>query len=419
MILRLFISFFFLIVSIPDSFANCKLPLKFEVKNEGKIKPVGVAGATDFLFLSPTEILVANFPEKNKEEAPLHIYTKTKDGWVLDQKASEKLPSTLHPRHMIYEDLDGDKVKEVIIADHGTDKPPFPGSHPWIIKKIQGQWTLDSSSKTLGSAFTFNVAILDTDKGKAIYKGNYNNSSRVLNVRSKNEWKDATDKLPDELINHGLCYMTAMVEDFDKDGMKDLFLGGCDLENGTAKQTHDRMLTNRKGKWELLPENTFPPRKEHYKWGTVFIKSLQLNADNKPDLIVATHDFGFHVWSVTSYLNQSTPGKFVFKEMEIPLKQEAQTEGYLNSFEDFQVKGYSLGILAEIRSVIRAPGKKFPTRSTRLLLQDKTGMVDASECLPEELTRKYFQMKRYPDDKSKVLLVPFEGDIFSLKVSKK
>lgn len=418
MILQFLLIGFFLAASTKAS-TTCKLPLDFQIKKEGIVKPVGVAGVTDFLFLSPTQILIANFPEKNKEQAPLHIYSLTKNGWTYDPNASAKLPSSFHPRHMVYEDLDGDKVKEVVIADHGNDKPPFPGSHPWIIKKVQGAWTLDPSSKTLGSAFTFNVAVLDLGKEKAIYKANYNNSSRVLNVNAKNEWKDATNKLPDELINHGLCYMTALVEDFDKDGKKDMYIGGCDLENGTAKQTHDRLLTNRKGKWELLPEKTLPPRKQHHSWGTVYIKSLHLNSDNKPDIMVATHDFGFHIWSVTSYLNESTPGKFLFKELSVPLKQEAQTEGFVNSFEDFQVAGYSLGILAEVRSVIRAPGKKFPTRSTRFLLQDKSGLVDASECLPEELTKKYFQMKKYPDDKSKVLLVPFEGDIFSLKVSKK
>lgn len=418
MILRFVICCVLIFTSVFDSFGACHLPLNFEIKKEGSVRPVGIAGATDFIFLSPSEILVANLPDKDKKEAPLHIYRKTKDGWVIDQKASAKLPSTMHPRQMIYEDLDGDKVKEVIIADHGTDKPPYPSSHPWIIKKIQGQWLLDPSSHTLGSAFTFNVAVLDDKNGKAIYKGNYNNNNRVLNVRVKNEWKDATHKLPDELIKQNLCYMSALAEDFDRDGKKDLYIGSCDLDVGTARQAHDRLLTNVKGKWELLPEDTLPLRKEHYKWGTVFVKTINLNGDNKPDLIVATHDFGFHYWSVTSYLNESSPGKFVFKEMAIPLKQERLTEGYVNSFEDFEVKGYSLGILAEIRSSYRA-GTILPAQQTKLLLQDKNGLVEASECLPQELMKNYYLMKKYPNDKSKVLLVPLKGDILSLKVSKK
>lgn len=400
--------------------SKCTLSLDWQVKKVGTLFPQGSSGATDFIFLSNKKILVANFPEQGKEQAPLQIYNKTLKGWVYDKIASASLPATYHPRQIIAEDLDGDKVKEIIIADHGTDKPPFPGTYPVILKKIKGSWSSVLSSKALGSDFTFNVAVVKLADGKnAVYKANVAGKTPFFYSYHKGQWADASNLLPKELGPHHLCFMTALAQDFDNDGVTDLYLGGCDRENLNTVQNHDRILSLQKKKWVLQPQEVIPARKLDSRWGSVFAKKIDLNSDKKPDLIVASHDFGFHSWQVVAYENLSVPGKFKFKEISVPLAQESNTEGYLNSIEDFTVEGYGLGMLAEVRSVIRDNKKTFPKQATRFIVQDKKEFVDASACLPEAIARTNYQIRKFPDDSRQVLLVPFQGDILSLKVRSK
>lgn len=420
MILPLILGLFASIQAFSKVENKCPLSLNWQIKKEGTLSPQGSSGATDFIFLAPDSILVANFPEKGKEQAPLHIYKKTPKGWVFDQAASAVLPVTYHPRQIIAEDLDGDKVKEIIIADHGTDLPPFPGTHPVILKNTKGKWSADLSSKSMGSDFTFNVAVLKLADGKkAIYKANVAGKKPFFFSFSQGKWTDSSDLLPKELGPYNLCFMTALALDFDKDGVTDLYLGGCDRENLNYVQEHDRILSFQKNKWALQPQEVIPARKLDSRWGSVFVKNIDLNSDKKPDLLVASHDFGFHFWKVVAYENLSTPGKFNFKEITVPLNQEINTEGYLNSIEDFSIEGYGLGMLAEVRSVIRDIKKTFPKMATRLLVQNKKEFIDASACIPENISRTNYQFRKFPDDPRRVLLVPFQGDILSLKVSRK
>lgn len=399
----------------------CPYPLIWELKKVGTLISKDLGGATDFIFLNDNEILVANFPGKGKQQAPLQIYNKTIRGWEYNSAASSKLPETFHPRQMILEDLDGDKIKEVVIADHGTDQPPFPGSHPFILKKKNGQWRFDPSSKLLGSDFTFNVAVLQTKDGKkALYKANVSGKTPYFyGPDKKTKWQDITSSLPKELGPNQLCFMTALSSDFDNDGVTDLFLGGCDRPEKMQAQTHDRILSLQNGKWELQPPVAIPARQIDSQWGTVFVTKININTDNKTDLLIATHDFGFHFWKVSILENHSLPGKFIFKEINLPLKQESGTEGYVNSLEELKVAGYGIGIFAEVRSVIRNPKMKLPSKATRFVLKDENSFEDASECLPEALKKSTYLMKKYPNDPERMLLVPNVGDIFSLKVSKK
>lgn len=420
MIFTILVPLLWTLSSLAATATQCPLNLSWEIKTEGLLATKDVSGATDFIFLTNDQILVSSFPAKDKEQAPLQIYNRTKDGWRFDVKASSKLPLTYHAHQMILADLDGDNVKEVIIADHGTDKPPYPGSHPFILKKKNGDWTFDPSSKSLGSDFTFNVAVLNSQGINAIYKANVAGKTPVLYSFEKNgKWQDITPTLPKELAPHQLCFMTALAEDFDKNGINDLYLGGCDRDKIIPEQTHDRILSLQKDKWALQPASTIPARKMDSKWGTVFVKTTDLNADNKPDILLATHDYGFHSWKVVIYENLSVPGKFKFQELNVPLAQEANTEGYVNSLEDFKIEGLGLGILAEVRSVIRDQKKTFPVKAMRLIVQDKKKYIDISGCIPERISSGPFLMKKFPNDPQRILLVPYQGEILSLRVSKK
>jgi hypothetical protein len=134
---------------------------------------------------------------------------------------------------------------------------------------------------------------------------------------------------------------------------------------------------------------------------------------------VSTHDFGFHSWRVVIYENQSTPGKFLFREVLVPISQEHNTEGFLNSFQITSLPGYKNLILADVRSVLRDKNRVHPKQFIRFLIQEKNQLVDASHCLPSEISKDLYKIRRIPDSNNEFLLVPFHGDIIHLKLNLK
>ena len=409
-------------LSLRAADSKCPLSLKIESKPAGSISQDRKYGVSDILFLSPTEILVANHPIEQSQAAPLEIYELSDKGWSYSEKKSAYLPKSYHARQLLLEDMDGDKIPEVIIADHGPDIPPYPGSHPVILKKSHGVWKADHTTGSLGTDFTFNVAVLPISANeKALYRANVSGKTPILHTfdKKKKKWKDTSHLIPSELGPHKLCYMTALVHDFNMDGKVDMFLGGCDQDNESSKQKHDLFLSQAKGKWELLPQDILPPRRMDSKWGTVFVKTFDVNSDSKKDLLLATHDFGFRNWRTLYYENESTPEQMKFKEVILPLKQESNTEGYVHSLQDFKIGGSKLGILAEVRSVLRDKSKKHPRMHTRLVIEHNQQFVDVSSCLPKELKETSYIPRIYPSDPSKILLVPYKGQIFTLKIDLK
>lgn len=406
---------------ISSAFAADKCPYKIKWQEEtvGQLDSTNIMGSTDFIFTDKNEIIVLNFPKEGLDKAPLQFYRNTNNKWTLDQKLTKEIPMTYHPRQIILDDIEGDGVKEVIVSDHGIDKPPYPGSFPVILKKMNGTWKFDESSKKITPAFTFNSAVLPLpDKTNGLYFANVSFDTPVLiRKNKKNTWDDMAKIVPPGLNKH-LCLMTALKDDFDGNGIPDLFLGGCDRPKKHKAQEHDRILFAIDKQWKLLPDNTLPPRRNSSMWGTNFAKSIDMNGDKKPDILFAIHDWGFHHWEIWVYENQSTPWKFKFKEVPVPVKQEPKTEGFIYAFEDFTIEGLGTVYLAQVRSVLRTKGMKDPALSTRLFIYENNKFADISSCLPETLKKQIMHARKYPDSSSKMLMIPFKGEMINLSGKK-
>ncbi len=318
---------------------------------------------------------------------------------------------------MLMEDVDGDSVPEIVIADHGTDKPPYPGAAPIVLRKVKGQWQYDQRSKALGKDFTFNLAALSFGRTPAIYKANVFGRGPFFFALEKGNWVDRSNLLPSDLGPNKLCLMTALAEDFDRDGVRDLFLGGCDTPNPKPEQAHDRILTQRKGRFILLPLETIPPRRDSRSWGTVFAKTFDENDDGKPDLLTAVHDLGFHRWKIVVYRNESQSGVLRFSDHELPLSPEPSAEGYVHSLEDVSLGSGVKVILAQVRSILRDPKKKAPAFHTRMIYRDRSGYRDISQCLPKLLRETYYAAQKIPGRPGHLLLVPYQGNMVSLRIA--
>lgn len=387
---------------------------KFHLAQVGELQADELGNATEFIFLDPSHALVAFYPHKTSTS--LRIYTKKNGIWEYDKEASREMPSTYHARQIIKEDLDGDGQDEILLADHGVDQEPFPGSHPFILRKNDGQWRYDPNSSKLPKAFTFNLAVMDSSEGRGLFLAHLSPPSPVFYHYNSGDWKDISYLIPQDITSGTLCLMTALVADLDQDGAKDLYLGGCDRPEESQIQAYDRILArDENGTWQIQKSVSLPLRKMDSRWGTVFIKEIKYNEDHFPDLLIATHDFGFHYWKALIYENQSSPGNFSFREVILPLSQETESEGYIHAMEDFSVVD-GMGIFVEVRSVARTPGKRAAILGNRLLLQDRDrNFVDASSCLPPELKDSTARMARkYPDNPARLLLVPENGVLYDL-----
>lgn len=376
--------------------------------------------STEIIFLDDQNFLVAHLPRKTGGKNRLQIYTWKNDKWILNQKLSSNLPFVYHPRQIIKADVDGDKIEEVIIADHGTDVEPFPGSHPVILKLQKNKWVYDKQSEKLGITYAFNVGVIPYKQSSALFLARvFRPRDPYFYVWEKTKWVDKSSEMPAEL--NELCYMTAAPGDFDSNGKVDLYIGSCDLPEPDEKHARDLIITSDGERMRLVKSDKIPTRKDKTNWGTVFIKPFNFNDDSKIDLLIATHDYGFHRWKTYLYKNTSSKeGEFAFDEIMFPLVQEENTEGYVNSIENFSTNGAGEAYLFEVRSVIRDKKFQEPQSGTRLVIHDKeNALVEATSCLPEEVRRHSFRMKQYPDNPTKVLLIPWEGTIYELSLKKK
>jgi hypothetical protein len=401
----------------PLAAAGAACPVALTLTPEVFVHRTHGAGPTDFIFTGPNEILVANLPGPGSASAPLAIYSRVDGKWSYDAKASAGLPETLHARHLLLADLDGDGDDEVVVADHGTDKPPYAGAPPVVLERRAGRWHYDERSRSLGTDFTFNTAPLRRGTERGLYKANvYGKNPHYFELKD-NAWVNRTDLLPPELGPHNLCLMTSVAADFDRDGEQDMFLGGCDTREAKPAQTHDRILAQRKRQLRLLPPETLPKRRGGRSWGTVFAKPFDEDGDGRTDLLTAAHDYGFHTWKIVIYRNRSRPGAIAFTDYELPLAPEPAAEGYVNSLEDVSLGAGASVILAEVRSVLRDPKKRHPAFHTRLIYRDRNGYRDASDCLPKPLRDTYYVARKDPGTPGQLLLVPFRGSISSLKIT--
>lgn len=408
--------FYLLLIFQYSSFAQTCDDLSFSKKNVGKINTTSINGTTDFLFLSPSEILVANFAKSPHAKAPLQIYKKTKGIWAFDPDASKDLPGTFHARQLLMDDFESDGIKEVIISDHGPDLAPYKGAHPLVLRFKNNKWSVDEEIFKLEKAFTFNQALIPYSKDKlGLYRANVSQGGNQFYILEKSKWISANQYFSKTFSNEVPCMMTALAEDFNNDGIRELFLGGCDRDKKLSIQKNDRILYLKNDLWELTPEQTLPDRIEDESWGTVFVKSFDYNHDGLKDLLTATHDFGFHKWKIQILKNVSTKDRFQFQQIPIDLKQEKMTEGFVYAIEDFTIKN-SQGILVEVRDVIRSKKNHPASMSLRLLLLSKDGYRDATKCLPG-LPSNLYHAKKIPGKTGKILLVPFTGDIVELSIS--
>lgn len=160
-------------------------------------------------------------------------------------------PLVVHGRKAITADLDGDGRPDVVIADHGYDRPPFHGHPATALFNRNGRFEAVNLPLPPGFYHSVCAGDIDGDGDVDLFFTDALTSStpsgRFLINDGRGNFTYEPDRFPEAL--RGTAVFTSELYDIDGDGHLDLIIGGHEHESetrilwgdGTGRYTLDRM----------------------------------------------------------------------------------------------------------------------------------------------------------------------------------
>ena len=198
-------------------------------------------------------------------------------------------PATVHARETVIADFNGDGRADAFFADHGYDRNPFPGAQNSLFLS-SGATALTNATAQLPQVSDFThsaeAADIDGDGDLDLFVGNGGGGAAYVKpyflVNNGQGAFTRTDAgLPASVLGVGGPQPNHWAEaflDMDGDGDKDLFLGSS--TNSGARLLLNNGLGVFTDSGRVLPRGAATA-------DAVDIKSLDVNGDGRPDLVIS------------------------------------------------------------------------------------------------------------------------------------
>lgn len=248
-------------------FRRSTAPVALPTQGLFALWPIRIAGQTHFMA---TGIATPTFPETRTAISML-----SPSGGVLVDSTAARLTapaSSVHVVDAVSADFDGDGRDDLVLADSGTDTPPFPGGVARLFMQQADGRLHEETAARLPTAVRFYVSAdardFDGDGDIDLLMcamGNSTNglsSALWLNNGSGVFAEAGAGTFPPEFSANGRVCQQAQVVDADGDGDPDVIasLRGGPIESIPA-ENRDRVLINDgSGRFTMMPVDALPPR---------------------------------------------------------------------------------------------------------------------------------------------------------------
>jgi hypothetical protein len=163
------------------------------------------------------------------------------------------IPGTVHARKIAIADFNGDSIPDAFIADHGYDKPPFPGARPVLLLSKNGKFEAPPMTNIpIGFQHSATAADINGDGKPDIFVTDTTNGSFILLNDGNANFTVTRHGVP--VIKDG--YFTSELIDLDGDGFYDLLVGGHEHDGAiTRVYWGDASGTFSDGRMSIIPSD--------------------------------------------------------------------------------------------------------------------------------------------------------------------
>ena len=220
--------------------------------------------------------------------------------------------ANVHVRWALFEDFNGDGVRDVYLADHGYDAPPFPGQqNRLILSSGSTGWRDATGNLPQRSDFTHSAAAGDVngDGFIDILTGNGGPIDAYLLLNDgTGQFRVSTDLLPrragEPFGPDGGGLMSCQFADLDGDGRPELLMG---MDNNMQTPLRpSKILWNKGGSYADADITLLPLPATFGRTSVMYdMQSVDVNFDGRLDLVVAyIRDVWDGGWELQILINQ-------------------------------------------------------------------------------------------------------------------
>jgi hypothetical protein len=179
------------------------------------------------------EDVLTGYGSGTTDTTPLEMLIQKPSGVLVPDNSllPSPIPGSVSARKVIVVDFNGDKDPDAFVADHGFDKPPFPGAQPILLLSQDGKLEVGQiPNLPTGFQHSASAADINGDGAPDIFVTDTDNGAYLLMNDGAGGFTVTRQGIP--AVQEG--YYTSELIDLDDDGFYELLVGGHEHEGAAT-----------------------------------------------------------------------------------------------------------------------------------------------------------------------------------------